>query len=36
MNTTVVFVHGWSVTHTDTYGHLPERLTNEGARHGLK
>jgi len=35
MNTTVVFVHGWSVTNTDTYGRLPERLTNEGARHGL-
>jgi len=26
---TVVFVHGWSVTHTSTYGSLPERLVNE-------
>ena len=22
----VVFVHGWSVTHTNTYGGLPDRL----------
>lgn len=27
----VVFVHGWSVTNTDTYGGLPEAL----ARHGV-
>lgn len=31
----VVFVHGWSVTHTDTYGRLPERLVAEAAGHGL-
>lgn len=35
MDTIVVFVHGWSVTHTNTYGHLPERLANEGEHHGL-
>jgi hypothetical protein len=26
----VVFVHGWSVTNTDTYGRLPDRLRAEG------
>lgn len=26
----VVFVHGWSVTHTDTYGGLPEALARPG------
>jgi hypothetical protein len=32
---TLVFVHGWSVTDTDTYGGLPERLAAEiGARGG--
>lgn len=25
----VLFVHGWSVRHTDTYGELPERLASE-------
>lgn len=25
----LVFLHGWSVTHTDTYGSLPERLVGE-------
>jgi len=25
----VLFVHGWSVTHTDTYGSLPQRLKSE-------
>lgn len=33
---TVVFVHGWSVTNTNTYGRLPERLAAAGsvdARH---
>ena len=25
----LVFVHGWSVSNTDTYGGLPERLQNE-------
>ncbi|NKC01109.1 MAG: hypothetical protein GKR90_21800 [Pseudomonadales bacterium] len=32
----LVFVHGWSVRHTNTYGGLPERLVAEGARHGLR
>lgn len=31
---TIVFVHGWSVTHTDTYGGLPERLAAEAAAAG--
>lgn len=31
----VVFVHGWSVTHTDTYGGLPRRLSAEAAAAGL-
>jgi alpha-beta hydrolase superfamily lysophospholipase len=30
----IVFVHGWSVTHTDTYGGLPERLAAEAAAAG--
>ena len=25
----VVFVHGWSVTHTDTYGELPRWLSKQ-------
>ncbi|MDA1259769.1 MAG: phospholipase [Planctomycetota bacterium] len=35
---TIVFVHGWSVTNTDTYGGLPERLAAEAstAGHALK
>jgi hypothetical protein len=32
---TVVFVHGWSVTNTATYGGLPARLRAESARRGL-
>lgn len=32
----VVFVHGWSVTNTDTYGELPKRLANEASQHGLE
>jgi hypothetical protein len=32
--TTVVFVHGWSVRNTSTYGQLPERLRSEAARRG--
>lgn len=28
----VLFVHGWSVTHTNTYGELPERLASEARR----
>ena len=31
----VVFVHGWSVSHTKTYGGLPERLHREAAEVGL-
>jgi len=34
MPETIVFIHGWSVTHTDTYGGLPERLTAEAAATG--
>lgn len=32
---TVVFVHGWSVTHTDTYGDLPQRLAAESVAFGV-
>jgi hypothetical protein len=31
----VVFVHGWSVRNTDTYGKLPERLMAEAQEAGL-
>ena len=30
----LVFVHGWSVTSTGTYGELPARLQAEAARAG--
>lgn len=30
----LVFVHGWSVTSTATYGELPARLKSESARRG--
>src|SRR5690606_29632708 len=30
----LVFVHGWSVTSTSTYGDLPARLKREAARRG--
>lgn len=30
----VVFVHGWSVTNTDTYGGLPQRLASVGLPNG--
>lgn len=30
----VIFVHGWSVTNTDTYGELPARLIAEAAKSG--
>jgi len=33
---TLVFVHGWSVTDTDTYGGLPERLQIEAVNAGLE
>ena len=32
---TLVFVHGWSVTNTNTYGNLPARLRNECKQRGL-
>lgn len=31
----VVFVHGWSVHHTNTYGEFPERLIREAKAQGL-
>lgn len=31
----LVFVHGWSVTNTATYGALPERLKTEAKRAGM-
>lgn len=31
----VVFVHGWSVTDTGTYGRLPEALAAQAGKHGL-
>ena len=31
---TVIFVHGWSVHHTNTYGHLPHRLQIAAAASG--
>ena len=34
-NILVVFVHGWSVTNTDTYGGLPRRLSTEASKVGL-
>lgn len=33
---TVVFIHGWSVTHTNTYGQLPTRLRDEAKKQGLE
>ena len=33
--TTLVFVHGWSVTNTSTYGLLPRSLQREAANAGL-
>ncbi len=33
--TTLVFVHGWSVTSTSTYGQLPEQLQRQAAAAGL-
>ena len=32
----VVFVHGWSVTDTSTYGALPEALAAQAGDHGLE
>jgi hypothetical protein len=33
--TTLVFVHGWSVTNTSTYGQLPSQLQQQAAAAGL-
>ncbi|KRE99566.1 phospholipase [Frateuria sp. Soil773] len=33
--TTLVFVHGWSVTSTSTYGQMPQRLQQRAAADGL-
>ena len=33
--TTLVFVHGWSVTNTSTYGALPTRLQQQAATQGM-
>lgn len=33
--TTLVFVHGWSVTDTSTYGQMPQRLQQEAANAGI-
>ncbi|MDE1963618.1 MAG: phospholipase [Xanthomonadaceae bacterium] len=32
---TLVFVHGWSVTSTATYGQMPQRLQQQAATRGL-
>ena len=32
----VIFVHGWSVTSTDTYGQLPKCLEREAAQRGIE
>jgi hypothetical protein len=34
--TDLVFVHGWSVSHTNTYGDLPKRLIFDGRQRGLR
>jgi len=31
----IVFVHGWSVINTDTYGGLPARLRNEAKARNI-
>ncbi|MFA6231793.1 MAG: phospholipase [Rhodanobacter sp.] len=33
--TTLVFVHGWSVSNTSTYGQLPQQLQQQAAAAGL-
>lgn len=33
--TTLVFVHGWSVTNTSTYGQMPQQLQQQAAAAGL-
>lgn len=32
----LIFVHGWSVTHTNTYGELPRALAARAAQHDLE
>lgn len=32
----LIFVHGWSVTSTDTYGSLPEALSKAAGNYGLE
>jgi hypothetical protein len=34
-NAVLVFVHGWSVSNTDTYGGLPARLRNEAVSRNI-
>ena len=31
----LIFVHGWSVTHTNTYGGLPEALVKASGSFGI-
>jgi hypothetical protein len=31
----LIFVHGWSVTNTDTYGNLPQALSKASGNYGL-
>jgi hypothetical protein len=33
--TTLIFVHGWSVTNTSTYGQMPQQLQQQSATAGL-
>src|SRR5881394_1297154 len=32
----VIFVHGWSVQNTDTYGELPAWLQEQGVEHDVQ
>jgi pimeloyl-ACP methyl ester carboxylesterase len=32
----IVFVHGWSVKHTDTYGDLPQWLSQQSPKYNIK
>jgi len=32
----LIFVHGWSVTHTDTYGQLPNSLVEKAVEYNIK
>jgi len=31
----LIFVHGWSVTNTNTYGEMPQALSNAAGTHGI-